>query len=71
MWSCLAKEEKLGIYCMAKNFCGTKFRGLAAGKDFMKTFLSSTIAKPHPYWVYANHTHITHESAVMASEFSI
>ena len=36
-----------------------------------KSFYSSTITKPHPYWVYANHTYITHESAVMASEFSV
>ena len=51
-------QGKLGIYCMAKNFRENFFR-------------DSTIAKPHPYWVYANHIQITRESAVMASEFSV
>ena len=52
-------------------FAGQNFRGLAAGKDFAKNFRGSTIAKLRPHWVYANHTHITRESAVMASEFSV
>ena len=51
---------------MARNF-----RGLAACKDFSKNFCGSTIAKLHPYWVPANHTHITRESAVMARELSV
>ena len=49
-------------------FAAQNFRGLAAGKDFAKNFFrSSTIAKPRPHWVYANHTYIT----VMASEFNV
>ena len=53
-----------------KSVAGQNFCGLAAGKNFTKIFRGSTITKPHPYWVYVNHTHITRESAVMASEFS-
>ena len=53
---------------MARNFRRTKFSRIGCWQRFH----GSTIAKPRPYWVYANHTHmITRESAVMASEFSM
>ena len=45
------------------------------GKIFMNwplakiSWKSFTVRRSH--WVYANHTYITHESAVMASEFSV
>ena len=52
-------------------FTGQSFRRLAAGKDFVTKFSRFDDRKPHPYWVYANHTHITCESAVMVSEFSV
>ena len=52
-------------------FAGQNFRGLAVGKDFAKNFPGLTITILHSYWVYSNHTHITRESAVMASKFSV
>ena len=59
----------------------TVWREIFARKNFsadwplakisLKNFHGSTITKPCPYWVYANHTHTTCESPVMASEFSV
>ena len=59
-------------YRMAGKFLGTKcFADWPLAKILQKNFCGSTIKKLCPYRVYANHTHITCESAVMASEFSV
>ena len=47
------------------------FANWPLAKTLRKYFCGSMITKPRPYWVYANHTHITRESAVMVNEFSV
>ena len=57
---------------MTRNFCEKNFSAdWLLAKISRKNFHGSTIAKPCPYWVYANHTHTIRESPVMASEFSV
>ena len=55
------------MYCMARSFRGTKSLWIGHWQRFREKVF--TVRRSH--WVYANHTYITHESAVMASEFSV
>ena len=45
--SALVEMKAMPVLVWARNFRRTRFHGLATGKDFMKKFHSSTIAKPH------------------------
>ena len=59
-------------YRMVRNFCGDKiFADWPLAKISRESFRGLTIAKPRPYWVPANHTHITRESAAMAKELTV
>ena len=57
---------------MARNFRGTKVSLIGRWQRFsQKNFSQFDDRKATPTLGVANHTHITRESAVMASEFSV
>ena len=72
--SCSRNDHLNYTNILARNFRGIKFLQIGCWQRFRKNFFAVRRLQSHahsPYWVYANRTCITRESAVRVSEFRV